>query len=71
MFVDMVKNKMKVLGCHRHKIIVTVDIGQNKEHAMTLASRCVWNAKTDNSLHIEQKCNDVYVVVGVYAIFKE
>lgn len=69
--LDMVKNKMKVLGCTRHKIVVTVDIGENKEQAMALASRCVWNAKTDNSLHVEHMTNDVYVVVGVYAIYKE
>ncbi|XP_067948086.1 dynein light chain Tctex-type protein 2B-like [Watersipora subatra] len=68
---DMVKNKMKILGCNRHKIIVTVDIGQNQEHAMALASRCVWNTKTDNSLHIQQSNKDVYIVVSVFAIFKE
>ena len=70
-FIDMVKNKMKLLGCNRHKIVVTVDIGENKEHAMTMASRCVWNPKTDNSLHVDQIHNDVYVVVGVYALYME
>jgi len=67
----MVKNKMKMLGCSRHKLVVTVDIGENKGQAVTLASRCCWDTKTDNSLHIQHVTNNVFVVVGVYAIYKE
>jgi len=68
---DMIKNKMKNIGCNRHKIVVLVDIGENKNQDLQSASRCVWDTNTDDSLHLTHVTNDVYVVVNVFAIYKD
>jgi len=68
---DMIKNKMKNLGCKRHKIIVLVNIGENKQQDLQVASRCVWDTKSDDSLHLTHITNDVYVVVNVFAVYKD
>lgn len=46
---DEIKDQMKALNYDRYKYICVVYIGEVKDQAMALTSRCAWDNKYDNS----------------------
>jgi tctex1 domain-containing protein 2 len=55
----------------RYKIIVQTVIGQKCEQLVRVASRCLWDTKTDNMLSVNYETEDMLVVVTVYAVYFE
>ena len=62
---------MKNFQLPRYKIVVQTAIGQKFEQLLRIASRCLWDPKTDNMLSVQYATNDMLVVVTVYAVYCE
>jgi hypothetical protein len=55
----------------RYKIITQTIIGQKYNQLLRVASRCLWDPKTDNMLSVNYEAKDMIGVVNVYAIYFE
>ncbi|XP_021355394.1 tctex1 domain-containing protein 1-like [Mizuhopecten yessoensis] len=66
-----IKNKVKSMNFPRHKIICNVCIGQQTEHGVQIASRCLWDATTDSHACVTYKNNSLVAIGLVHGIFFE
>nr|XP_035133770.2 dynein light chain Tctex-type protein 2B isoform X2 [Callithrix jacchus] len=48
---ENIKDKLKEMGFDRYKIVVQVVIGEQRGEGVFMASRCFWDADTDNYTH--------------------
>lgn len=71
MLADLIKSRVKDMGCNRYKYIVTVTIGQNSNQGVHVVSRCLWNDDTDNYAEAHYNKNGLYAVATVYACYFE
>ena len=55
----------------RYKIIVQTVIGQKNGQLLRIASRCLWDPKTDNMISVNYETKDMVAVVTVYAVYLE
>ncbi|CAF3621416.1 unnamed protein product [Rotaria sordida] len=55
----------------RYKIIVQTVIGQKFGELLRIASRCLWDPKTDNMISVNYETKDMIAVVTVYAVYLE
>lgn len=55
----------------RYKIIVQTVIGQKFGQLVRIASRCLWDPKTDNMISVNYETKDMIAVVTVYAVYLE
>ncbi len=55
----------------RYKIVVQTVITQKFEQLLRIASRCLWDPKTDNMLSVNYETKDMVAVVTVYAVYFE
>jgi hypothetical protein len=55
----------------RYKIIVQTVIGQKNGQLLRIASRCLWDPKTDNMITVNYETQDMIAVVTVYAVYLE
>jgi hypothetical protein len=62
---------MKNIQLPRYKIITQTVIGQKREQLLRIASRCLWDPKTDNMLSVNYETKDMIAVVIVYAVYLE
>ena len=63
--------EMKNFQLPRYKIIVQTVIGQKFGQLLRLASRCLWDPKTDNMVSVNYETQDMIAVVTVYAVYLE
>ena len=68
---DMIKQRVKAEGYRRHKLVSLVTIIENKNAALSMGSRCVWNDKFDNYADGTFKNNSLYAVGCLYGIYCE
>lgn len=68
---DDVKRRIKELGYNRHKIVVNVVLGQDKQQGFEYATRCLWNIEHDNYATVTFKHNDLFAVVSVFGVYYE
>lgn len=68
---DMIKQRVKAEGYRRHKLVSLVTIIENKNAALSMGSRCVWNDKFDNYADGTFKNNSLYAVGCLYGIYSE
>jgi hypothetical protein len=63
---EVIKKRVKELGklVDRFKLVVSVSIGQNIGQGLTIASRSLWNEKTDTYASTSL-CNGSLFAVGV------
>ncbi|KAL4233810.1 hypothetical protein ACF0H5_008488 [Mactra antiquata] len=71
MISEKVKDKMKELSFPRHKISVNVIVGQNADQGVEVASRCVWDESTDNSVCVTYKNKDLFVIALIFGVYYE
>eukprot|EP00210_Caulerpa_lentillifera_P005477 g5237.t1 len=69
--VDDIKGQVKALGYDRYKLVVEATLGQKRGQAMRIASRCLWNTKTDVFATESYEGEDVYCSCQVYAMYYE
>ncbi|CAF0789801.1 unnamed protein product [Didymodactylos carnosus] len=62
---------MKNFPIPRYKIIVQTVIGQKYGQLIRVASRCLWDVKTDNMISVNYETKDMIAIVTVYAIYFE
>jgi hypothetical protein len=62
---------MKNFQIPRYKIIVQTVIGQKNGQLLRIASRCLWDPKTDNMISVNYETKDMIAVVTVYAVYLE
>lgn len=68
---EKVKDRMKELNFARHKIAVNVMVGQAADQGMEVASRCVWDHKTDNHVSVSYKNKNLFVIALIYGVYYE
>jgi hypothetical protein len=62
---------MKNFQLPRYKIIIQTVIGQKNEQLLRIASRCLWDPKTDNMLSVNYETKDMIALLNVYAVYFE
>ena len=62
---------MKNFQLPRYKIIVQTVIGQKFGELLRIASRCLWDPKTDNMISVNYETKDMAACVIVYALYSE
>lgn len=67
----LIKNGVKELGFPRYKIICNVIISQLGCQSMQTASRCLWDASTDNFSHVTYNNSSLCAVVTVHCVYYE
>lgn len=55
----------------RYKIVIQTVITQKFEQLVRVASRCLWDPKTDNMLSVNYETKDLVATVTVYAVYCE
>lgn len=68
---EEVKAKVKALGLPRYKIVVQAVVGQVSGQGATVASRCLWDVKTDNSASYSYKNETLFCTVVVFGTYLE
>lgn len=67
----LIKNAVKDLGFPRYKIITNVLLSQRGTQSMQTASRCLWDASTDNFSHVTYCNGSLCAVVLVHCVYFE
>jgi hypothetical protein len=62
---------MKNFQLPRYKIIIQTVISQRFEQLLRIASRCLWDPKTDNMITVNYETKDMIGIVTVYAVYVE
>ncbi|UJR32109.1 hypothetical protein I4U23_019577 [Adineta vaga] len=62
---------MKNFQIPRYKFVVQTVISQKLEQLLRIASRSLWNPKTDNMISVNYETKDMVAVVTVYAVYLE
>lgn len=60
---------MKNFQMPRYKIIVQTVIGEKVGQLLRIASRCLWDPKTDNMISVNYETKDMVAVVTVYGVY--
>jgi hypothetical protein len=68
---QIIRNKVRNMEFPRYKIICNVIIGQCSEQGLEVASRCLWDSKSDNYACIEYKNHSLFAIAMVHGIFFE
>ena len=55
----------------RYKLVVVTSIGQKLEQLVHIASRCLWDPKTDNMVSVNYETKELMAVVTVYGFYCE
>lgn len=68
---EKVKDRVRDLNFARYKIAVNVMIGQTADQGMEVASRSVWDHKTDNSVCVTYQNKSLFVIALIFGIYFE
>ncbi|KAK2140352.1 hypothetical protein LSH36_1384g00032 [Paralvinella palmiformis] len=68
---SVIKEKTKEFHFDRYKLIVQVYVGQDNEQSVQLASRSLWNTKTDMFAAATYRNNSLYAIALVYGLYLE
>lgn len=71
---DVTKNVhqlMRNFQLPRYKIVVQTVIAQKFGELIRIASRCLWDPKTDNMISVQYETKDLIAVVTVFALYLE
>lgn len=65
------REKVKALGCERHKLVIQVTLGQKTGQAMRAVSRCLWDTSTDGFASECYENETLYCLCQVFALYFE
>ena len=68
---DQVKDKVKVMGMTRYKLVCHVMVTSNDRQGLIAGSRCLWDNQSDNFCFVSYKTSTCHVVVSLFAAFFE
>ena len=63
-----IREKTKQFQYDRCRLITQVLVGQDSEQSVQIASRCLWNAATDNFAAATFRNSSIYAVAVVYGV---
>jgi len=66
---DKIKRGTKLLHYPRYKVLVHVLIGEQKGEGVRVATRCLWDAETDNYTSHTFLNDSLFAVATVYGIY--
>ncbi|XP_076440416.1 dynein light chain Tctex-type protein 2B-like [Babylonia areolata] len=55
----------------RYKFVSQVSIGENRKQGVQVASRCLWNAATDNFASAAFTSDELFAVAVLYAVYMD
>ncbi|XP_059157344.1 dynein light chain Tctex-type protein 2B-like [Physella acuta] len=68
---ELIRDRVKMQGLDRYKILAIVTIVENKDQGVQLASRALWNHQLDNYASLTYKGPDFVAVGCVYAVYQD
>lgn len=68
---DMIKERVKLSGLKRHKIVATVIIAEDAGQTVRIGSRCLWNDQFDSYATYTFEGNGFAAIGSVYALYYE
>ncbi|XP_054752734.2 dynein light chain Tctex-type 4-like [Lytechinus pictus] len=68
---EAVKDRVKTLGFVRHKLVVQTMLSSAGGQSFEIASRCLWNADTDNYTTAVYQNPTLFAIVSVYGLYYE
>ncbi|XP_071119538.1 dynein light chain Tctex-type protein 2B-like [Haliotis cracherodii] len=68
---DEIKDKVKLLGFDRYKIICQVHIGEKREQSVVTCSRSVWDDNLDNYATYTFQNNYIFCTGTVFGVYSE
>jgi len=68
---DEIKDKVKVLGFERFKLVCIVTIGQLNNQGIRVASRCLWDTENDRMATSSYCGNGLFATAAVFGIYRE
>lgn len=68
---DEIKDKVKLLGFERFKLVCVVTIGQLNNQGIRVASRCLWDNETDRMATSSYCGNDLFATAAVFGVYRE
>ncbi|XP_067002381.1 dynein light chain Tctex-type protein 2B [Anabrus simplex] len=70
--IDMageIRNKVKLLGFDRYKLVVVVDIGEKNFQGVCSAFRFLWDCERDNYTYHKFENMFLYAVASVFGVY--
>ena len=61
----------QIVAGERHKIVCIVLINERREQGISMASRCLWNDSTDNSVNVTYQNDSISAVALVNFVYYE
>lgn len=68
---EQIKARVKDLDFPRYKLVVQVVMGENKLQGVRVASRCLWDADTDNFATFAYKNDSLWCTAMVFGTYTE
>ena len=65
------REKVKLLGYDRYKLVIQVTLGQKLGQAMRIVSRCLWDTSSDAFASEYFENETLYCVCQVYGLYFE
>ncbi|KAJ9580104.1 hypothetical protein L9F63_004246, partial [Diploptera punctata] len=66
-----IRNKIKLLGFDRHKLICTVDIGEKSNQSVFTGVKFLWDPERDNFSFYSYENTYIFALATVYGIYYE
>lgn len=68
---DEIKEKVKLLGFERFKLVCLVTIGKLNNQGVRVASRCLWDTETDRMATSSFCSDDLFASAAVFGVYRE
>lgn len=68
---NIISARLKAMGFHRYKYIVTTYVGDDNGQSLKIASRTFWEQSRDRSVTATACRKGVFIVASVYAVYYE
>lgn len=68
---EEIKDKVKVMGFDRYKLVCLVTIGKLNNQGVRVASRCLWDTATDRMASSSFCGKDVFASAVVFGVYRE
>ncbi|XP_033636207.1 tctex1 domain-containing protein 2-like [Asterias rubens] len=68
---DSVKQRVKLLGFDRYKLVCVVCLGQKSGQEVQDVGRCLWDSAKDGFVSVVYENPTLFAVVSLYAVYQE
>lgn len=68
---DEIKEKVKLMGFDRFKLVCLVTVGKLNNQGVRVASRCLWDTTTDRMATSSFCSDDLFASAAVFGVYRE